>query len=132
MVPVHVELDAVRLGLAYEQINLASSAVAEQIVRPLVHHEVAMEQDAKHSNYGGLGNLGARTGCSEDRGRAALPNFQQADPQVQRGRAQVLKQARLLREGEAAEAKRRKARAREKKGSRAPTAPLPSRISGSG
>ena len=105
-------LEAVRLGLVYDQINVANSAMAEQIVRRLVQHEMATEKDPKHPDYGGLGAL--LSGSVEDKGRIAVPKFTKYIAERQQQHAQILKQNRVLREEKAAEAKRRKGKGKGK------------------
>jgi hypothetical protein len=99
-------LEALRIGLTYDQLNLANSAMAEQIVRRLVQHEMAVEKDSKHPDYSGLGSMLA--GALDERGRLAVPKFTKHLAERQQQRAQILKQTRLLREEKATEQKRRK------------------------
>eukprot|EP00974_Lingulodinium_polyedra_P105958 10257394-Lingulodinium_polyedra.AAC.1 len=58
--------------------------MAEQATRRLVQHEMAVEKDAKHPDYTGLGTL--LFGATEERGRLAVPKFTRrvADRQQQR------------------------------------------------
>ncbi|CAK0833571.1 unnamed protein product [Prorocentrum cordatum] len=98
-------LEALRLGLTYDQYNLANSAMGEQLVRRLIQHELAVEKDAKHPDYSGLGYMLA--GSTEDKGRVAVPKFTRWIAEKQHQRAFTLKQSRLLREERAAEDKRR-------------------------
>ena len=100
-------LEALGLGLVYDQINLSNSAMAEQITRRLIQHELAVEKDPRHPDYSGLGSLLA--GATEEKGRLAIPRFSRAVAERQAQRAQIPKQARLLREEKFAEGKRRKA-----------------------
>ena len=105
-------LEALRLGISYDQFNLANSAMAEQVVRRLIQHELATERDAKHPDYGGLSSL--TTSTTEDKGRVRVPRFQKALSESQQERAQILKQARLLREEKASEQRRRKGKSKGK------------------
>ena len=99
-------LETLRLLLQYDQVNAPNLAAAEQFTRRLVQRELAVERDPKQPDYSGLGGILA---CSvEERGRVAVPKFQKMLAEKQQQRAQVLKQARLLREEKAAEQKRRK------------------------
>jgi len=107
-----VLLEALRLGLVYDQINLSNSALAEQLVRRIIQHELATEKDAKHPDYSGLSSL--TTATTEDKGRVTIPKFIKALSEAQHQRAQILKQARLLREEKAADQKRRKGKGRGK------------------
>ena len=86
--------------------------MAEQIARRLVQHELAVEKDPKHPEYGGLGSLLA--GTTEEKGRVAVVKFTKWVSERQQQRAQILKQARLLREEKAADAKRRKGKGKGK------------------
>ena len=104
-------LEALRLGLTYDQLNLANSAFAEQIVRRLAQHEMVVEKDPKHLDYSGLGSILA--GSLEEHGRVAVPKFTKHLAERQHQRARVLKQSRLLREEKASEFKRHKGKARE-------------------
>ncbi|CAK0827978.1 unnamed protein product [Prorocentrum cordatum] len=98
-------LEAMRLGLTYDQINLANSAMGEQLVRRLIQRELAVEKDAKHADYSGLGYMLA--GSTDDRGRAAVPKFTMWVAEKQHQRAFTPKQSRLLREERQADEKRR-------------------------
>ena len=89
-------LEALRLGVVYDQLNLANSAMAEQIARRLVQHEMACERDGRHPDYTGLGEI--LSGVVSDRGRLAMPLFTKWLADRQSTKAQTLKQARLLRE----------------------------------
>eukprot|EP00972_Heterocapsa_arctica_P046542 6868023-Heterocapsa_arctica.AAC.1 len=85
---------------------MASSAMAEQIVRRLIQHELAVEKDSKH----GL----LLSGSTEEKGRVAMPHFTKWVSEKQQQRAAILKQGRLLREKKSAEAKRRKGKGKGK------------------
>lgn len=101
-----IALEALRMGLQYDQNNPANSAMAEQIVRRPIQHEMAVERDSKRPDYGGLG--GVTAGSTEDRGRVAVPKFTRFVAEKQEQRARILKQSRLLREETVAECKRKK------------------------
>ena len=99
-------LQALWLGMVHDQINVCNSAMGEQIIRRLIQHEMAVEKDSKHPDYSGLNSL--LYGSVEEKGRASAPKFSKWVSEKQAVRAQILKQARLLREEKAAEEKRRK------------------------
>ena len=99
-------LQALWLGMVYDQVNVCNSAMGEQIIRRLIQHEMAVEKDSKHPDYSGLNTL--LYGSVEEKGRASAPKFTKWVSERQAVRAQILKQARLLREEKSAEEKRRK------------------------
>ena len=105
-------LEALRLGLTYDQLNLANCAMAEHICRRLIQHELAVEKDSSHPDYGGLGNV--LGGTTEEKGRAAVPKFSKWVSEKQEQRARILKQDRLYREERQAETKRRKGKGKGK------------------
>ena len=107
-----VLLEMVRLALQYDQICLPNTALGEQLCRRLVQHEMAVERDAKHPDYSGLGGL-VSTG-TEETGRVPVPKFTKFVADRQHARAQVLKQGRLLREEKSADYKRRKGKGKGK------------------
>eukprot|EP00959_Pyramimonas_sp_CCMP1952_P408650 8564165-Pyramimonas_sp.AAC.1 len=78
--------------------------MGEQLVRRLIQHELAVERDAKHPDYSGLGYMLA--GPTEDRGGVAVPKFTKWVAEKQHQRAFTLKQPRLLREETQADEKR--------------------------
>jgi hypothetical protein len=94
--------EALRLGICYDQINVVNSAMAEQIMRHIIQHEMATSRDAKHPDYTGLGML--LNGTIGEKGAAHTTRFRSWIAGQQRDQAQILKQGRLLRDERASEA----------------------------
>jgi hypothetical protein len=105
---------ALHYGLTYDQMNIANSAMAEQVVRRLIQHELAVERDPRHPDYGGLGLL--LSGTTTATGSAEVSKFRAWLSTRQQQQAATLKQARLLREEKASESKRKKGDGKGKKG----------------
>ena len=100
--------ELLRLAVTVDMLDCTNLACVEHAIRRLVALELAVERNPWHPDYSGLGSL--LSGATEEEGRLAVPKFSRAVADRQAQRAQILKQARLLREEKAADGKRRAGR----------------------
>ena len=97
--------DVARFGICIDQLDPLNCACLELVMRYLVMTEAACDRNPRQPDWEGLEVLTTTTLTA--RGSVELPKFNHWVSTVQRDRAVVLKQGRLLREERVAEAKRR-------------------------
>ena len=106
-------LEAIRLALSYDQLDLPATAVGEFLVRRLVQVETAVRRAPLSPDYSGLEHM---LSTAVDASGSVVPiEFTKWSTSVIRDDAQVLKQNRLWGEEQAQQAKRGKGKGKKGK-----------------
>ena len=118
-------LEAVRLGLSFDQLDLPATALSEYLVKRIVQVEKAVKRAPLAPDYGGLEHM---LSTSVDATGAVIPQeFDRWSANVMRDEAQVLKQNRLWREGQTHLARKGKGKGTDKGGGGG-AAPAPTQL----
>ena len=107
-------LEAVRLGLSFDQVDLPATALGEFLLRRLVQVETAVRRAPLSPDYSGLEHMLSTS--VDSTGAVVPPEFHKWSVGIIRDDAQVLKQNRLWREEQGHQAKKGKGKGKDKKG----------------
>ena len=110
-------LEAVRLGLSLDQLDLPATTLGEFLLRRLVQVETAVRRAPLSSDYAGLEHMLSTS--VDSTGAIVPPEFSKWSVGIIRDDAQVLKQNRLWREEQGHQAKKGKGKEKGKGGEHA-------------